>query len=70
MTLLESIAGPFQPAPPIRVVTSYVCPPIPWRDFDWQAWDDCLGADASIIGSGPTEAAAIEDFWFNWEDAQ
>jgi hypothetical protein len=34
--------------------------PTPWGQH-WQAWDDRLGADASPIGDGATEAAAIDD---------
>jgi hypothetical protein len=53
-----------------RIVTDFVCPPIPWRNFDWQAWDDNLGADASPIGHGATRQEAIDDFLYNWNEAQ
>lgn len=43
-----------------RIITSYVCPPIPWRCFDWQAWRD--GDDeGGRRGHGATEDAAILD---------
>jgi len=36
-------------------------PPIPVRAFDWEAVDyDTLDED-SLVGRGPTEAAAIQD---------
>lgn len=40
--------------------TSYVCPPIPWRNFDWEAFEDDYEPDRPV-GRGPTEQAAIED---------
>jgi len=46
---------------PDWVVTSFECPPIPYRGADWSAWDDRLGADSSLIGRGSTEEEAIED---------
>ena len=49
--------------PARKIVTAYDCPPIPYRGADWLAWDDNLGADASPIGRGKTEAEAIADFW-------
>lgn len=43
-----------------RIVTEYVCPPIPMREHDWSAVrEDYEPGD--LIGWGPTEAAAIED---------
>ena len=53
-----------------RIMTSYAPPPIPWRSFDWSAWDDRLGADASAIGHGATEDAAIADFMDQLEAAE
>lgn len=35
----------------------------------WEAWDDRLGADASPVGRGATEAEAIEDFRRQIEEA-
>jgi hypothetical protein len=41
-----------------RIITSRV----DYGPWDvWQAWDDRLGADCSPIGTGRTEAEAIED---------
>lgn len=48
-----------------RIVTS--CITGPWTI--WQAWDDRLGADTSLIGIGDTEAEAIEDFTRQAEEA-
>jgi len=45
----------------VRIVTSYGHKPIPWRCFDWTAWNDVWGADASPCGRGATEAEAIAD---------
>jgi hypothetical protein len=36
----------------------------------WQAWDDRLGADASPIGDGPTEADAIDDLMWMLEEME
>jgi hypothetical protein len=47
-----------------RIVTSYIYPPIPRRDYDWCATlEDYDGADDSRdpIGFGATEAEAIDD---------
>ena len=41
-----------------RIVTSRINLG-PWDV--WQAWDDDMGADTSPIGTGRTEAEAIED---------
>ena len=42
------------------IVTAFVNPPIPCRDFDWSAMHD--GYDAGDpIGWGSTEAQAIDD---------
>lgn len=38
--------------------TQYVGPPIPSRNFDWQAWRDG-DEEQGPIGYGPTEEAAI-----------
>ena len=43
-----------------KIITSYECPPIPVRDYDWlafrQDWDD-----GDLIGYGRTEQNAIDD---------
>lgn len=49
----------------MKIETSFVYPPIPIRDFDWQAVDSDTydGAEGSHcpIGHGATELAAIHD---------
>lgn len=44
----------------MKITTSYVCPPIPVREFDWQAVTDDYEPDAPI-GYGATEQQAIDD---------
>lgn len=41
----------------MKVITSFVYPPIPDRTWDWAAWID--GQEESVIGRGPTEYVAI-----------
>lgn len=45
---------------PAKIVTSYVYPPIPWRQFDWCAFIDGE-EEAGPYGWGPTEEDAIAD---------
>lgn len=51
----------------MKIKTHYDPPPIPWRSFDWSAWDDSTydGAEDSgnrhQVGHGRTEAEAIAD---------
>lgn len=56
--------------PQCHIRTSYVHPPIPNRDWDWQAWiDGTLDYDFDgegmvcqvPIGHGATECAAVAD---------
>jgi hypothetical protein len=42
------------------IVTSFVHPPIPMRQFDWSATRRSY-EPGSLIGYGPTEQAAIDD---------
>jgi len=42
------------------IVTAFVNPPIPVRDFDWSATRDGYD-EGDPIGWGRTEAAAIDD---------
>ncbi len=42
------------------IVTAFVNPPIPCRDFDWSATRDGY-EEGDAIGWGRTEAAAIDD---------
>ena len=47
------------------IVTSFVYPAIPTRQFDWAAYndDDCGCAEChAIVGRGETEAEAIADY--------
>ena len=43
----------------MEIVTDLVYPPIPIRDYDWNAWVD--GEEECITGWGRTEEAAIAD---------
>jgi len=43
-----------------RIITEYVYPPIPKRDWDWAATRDGY-EPGDPIGRGPTEDAAIRD---------
>lgn len=64
----------------IHLATECVCPPIPTRKLDWQAYDDNK-ADADYdyesgrfiascpIGAGETESEAIEDLFDQMEAA-
>lgn len=61
----------------MKIVTSFIYPPIPDRRFDWQAVDDDSydGADDSSnrhqIGYGSTEQEAVADLMAQIdEDAQ
>jgi hypothetical protein len=47
-----------------RVNIAYVAPPIPWREYDWEA------TDGVIVGQGPTQDDAITDYLHNWNEAQ
>ncbi len=49
----------------LHIITTFVCPPIPTRKFDWMAYyegEEELGR----YGSGPTEHAAILDLVGVW----
>ncbi len=46
----------------MKIVTHFVYPPIPIRDFDWSAVDDdTYDGPGCAIGSGRTELAAMLD---------
>jgi hypothetical protein len=60
-------------ASPVKLVTSFEYPPIPWRHFDWVAFDadqmsgicgdpDCTCRDGLVRGWGETEEQAIYAF--------
>jgi hypothetical protein len=50
-----------------KIVTSYICPPIPIRCFDWCAHYDGE-EEAGNYGYGATEAEAILDFKQNCQE--
>jgi hypothetical protein len=43
------------------IKTAYIYPPIPSRNFDWQAWIDGREENSWLQGYGPTEEAAIAE---------
>jgi hypothetical protein len=43
----------------MKIKTECVCPPIPTRKFDWQAWVD--GNEEGPNGWGETEQEAVDD---------
>lgn len=47
----------------MKIVTSYIFPPIPVRSHDWCAYDeDEMHDGEGPTGYGATEAAALKDF--------
>lgn len=59
----------------MKIVTEFVYPPIPMRQFDWSAIDadtydgaDDAGGKARCIGRGATEAEAIADLMEQLEE--
>jgi hypothetical protein len=44
----------------MKIITSYINPPIPVRHFDWQAVFDDYDGDGKV-GNGATEQEAIDD---------
>ena len=53
-------------AEPLKIVTSYINPPIPCRFYDWCAFYDG-DEESGAYGYGATEAAAIQDFQDNYQ---
>lgn len=45
-----------------NIKTNYVYPPIPIRNYDWEAFRDDYD-EGSIIGHGRTEKEAIDDLF-------
>lgn len=46
----------------MKIVTECICPPIPCRDWDWQAYDDeTYDGPGCLVGYGPTEEIAIAE---------
>lgn len=53
----------------MRIRTDFIYPPIPIRDFDWQAVDsDTYDGEGCPIGFGKTEQEAIDDLLMQIED--
>jgi hypothetical protein len=49
--------------------TSFDCPPVPVRSFDWSAvTDDYAGEDGDPIGRGETQWDAVRDLIEQLED--
>jgi hypothetical protein len=51
----------------MNIKTSFVYPPIPVRDFDWEAYVDGY-EPGDPIGRGATEAEAIAELLLNLGD--
>ena len=51
-----------------RIVTQFIYPPIPLRQFDWQATFDGY-EPGDPIGHGRTERDAVRDLKEQWEEA-
>lgn len=49
-----------------KIITSYVHPPIPSRNFDWCAYYD--GMEEGACGYGKTEDEAVADLVNNYEE--
>lgn len=64
-TMLEIERRAFEEEHGLKIVTSFVFPPIPTRDNDWQAIFDGDEPDDNgnmrFVGRGTTEAEAIGD---------
>jgi hypothetical protein len=45
-----------------KLITAYICPPIPDRNFDWVAYYEDF-EESGPYGSGKTELDAIEDLF-------
>lgn len=53
----------------MKVITSYVCPPIPDRSADWEACLDCHEGDEDAPrGRGKTKLNALFDLFDQIED--
>lgn len=52
---------------PRKMVTSNVCPPIPYRGADWCAYEDGREEDGEY-GWGETEEAALDDYFDTYGD--
>ena len=55
----------------MKVITSYVCPPIPVRSADWEAYLDCHDGDENAPrGRGVTRLDALEDLICQIDDGR
>jgi hypothetical protein len=52
----------------MKIITQFIYPPIPVRDFDWQAVTDNYEA-GDPIGHGRTEWSAIRDLEAQLEES-
>lgn len=51
----------------MKIITNEIYPPIPIRDYDWEAvWEDYDESD--VIGYGKTEQEAIDNLIEQTED--
>jgi hypothetical protein len=50
-----------------KIITRYVRPPIPTAEFDWAAWYDRDGEEASRYGWGENREDAIRDLKKQYE---
>jgi len=50
-----------------KILTSYIFPPIPIRDFDWCAYYD--GEEEAHCGWGKTEKEAIQELK-SWDELE
>lgn len=53
-----------------RIQVTCICPPIPTRQYDWQAWDDNTYEPGQPLGHGPTAQAAIDDLLEQFRDQE
>jgi hypothetical protein len=54
-----------------KIVCSHVCPPIPVRNFDWEAiFDGDEGEETAPRGWGRTEAEARQDLIDNYDERE
>lgn len=52
-----------------NVITSNICPPIPTREYDWEAYFEGE-EELQIIGYGETEEEAIQELFIIAEEVQ
>jgi hypothetical protein len=53
----------------MKIRIAFTHPPTPCPPF-WEAWDDDLGTDTSLIGRGATQQEAIDDLMARMGDAK